>query len=127
MLYRDEKLKRIVNRDLQNLWETAKVSKKRTCLLGGLATLAWVGCLTQLSPIQQAKSIVPHLAMIVAAQCIAKTTKDSLNKTEIIQKRTIALAKELRLAQNSDELHQIHQEISSLEKQFVIKSYRVKD
>ena len=127
MLYKDEKFKQIVCREFKILWLTSQASKKRICFLGGLATFAWVSCLTQLPPIQRAKSIIPHLVMLGAAHAISKSVSDNLKKTISIQKRTVALAKKLRFAQNSDDLHDIHCELLQMERQFIIKSYPDKD
>ena len=126
MLYRDEKYKQIVRKQLQVVWQTARASKERTCWLGGLATLAWIACVMHLPPLQQAKSVLPHMVMIGVAYGISKTVQDNAQKATQIQKRTVVLAKELRMAHNSDDLSKIHRELMQLEDQFIIKSYRQK-
>jgi len=127
MLYRDEKFKHIVHRELKILWHTTQASKKRTYWLGGLAAIAWIAGVAQLPPPQHTKSIVPHLIMIGIAHGITKSVKDNLEKTTRIQKRTVDLARHLRSARNCDDLSKIYHEINHLENQFVFKSYHTKD
>lgn len=127
MLYKDEKFKQIIRRESRVLWQTAQASKKRTYLLGGLATLAWVSFLIQLPPIQRARSVVPHLVMLGVAHAISKSVAGNLQKTTDIQKKTVALAKALRFAQNNDDLRSIYSELTQLGREFIIKSYREKD
>ena len=123
LLYRDEKLKRIIRRESRALWQIASASKERTCWLGGLATLAWIACVIHLPPVQRARSIVPHFVAICAAGSIAGVIKKNFQNATDVQKRIIALEKGLRFAQNSDELHNTHNELIQMENQFIIKSY----
>ena len=127
MLYRDEKLKQIVRRQMQFVWQTAAASRERTLWLGGLAVLAWTTCVVQLPPVQRSRSAIPHVVAICAAYSIAATMKENLKKASNTQKSVIDLAKSLRVAQTSDELHQIHQELGKLENQFVFKANRQKE
>ena len=51
LLYQDEKLKQIIRRQIQVVWQTAAASRERTFWLGGLAVLAWITCVTHLPPV----------------------------------------------------------------------------
>ena len=123
LLYRDEKLKRIIRRESRALWQIASASKERTCWLGGLATLAWIACVIHLPPVQRARSIVPHFVAICAAGSIAGVIKKNFQNATDVQKRTITLANKLKSTQDSDELRNIHRELIQMENQFIIKSY----
>ena len=127
MLYRDEKLKRIIHGQMKALWKTAAAVRERTCWLGGLAVLGWMVCITHLPPVQRAKSIVPHFVAICAAYSIGKTVEGSLRKASTPQQMIIGMVKSLKKATTADELYQIHRELGKLENQYIFRSNRQKD
>ena len=123
MLYRDEKLKQIIQKQMRIVWKTAAASRERSWWWGSLATLAWIACVVHLPPVQRAKSPIPHVIALCAAQSIAATIKESMKKAADTQKSIIEIKKDLKKAQNGDELHKIHRRLGKLEDQFIIKSY----
>jgi len=126
MLYRDEKLKRIVHNQIRLVWQTAAASKQRTLWLGGLATLAWMTWVVQLPPPQNAKSLIPHVVAFTLACSINETIKQNWSKAHNVQKRTLALSKQLRSTDQADDLREIHREATQLERQFLFPA-RQKD
>ena len=127
MLYRDEKLKQIINQQIKNVWQTAAASRERTCWLGGLATLAWIACIIHLPPILKTRNYAPHIIAVCAAYSIAGTVKENLKKASNTQRSVIEATKRLKTAQTSEELHQIRRERDHLENLFIIKSGREKE
>ncbi|MBR6412923.1 MAG: hypothetical protein IKS41_07190 [Alphaproteobacteria bacterium] len=127
MLYRDEKFKQMIHRQIRIVWQTAAASRERTCWFGGLAVLAWMACVANLKPPQETRNIIPHMVAICAAYSIGETIKGSLKKASDTQKSVIQIRKNLETAQTTDELRQIYRDLGKLEDRFIIKASRQKD
>ena len=122
--WRYEKLYQYTHKQLRNIWMTAEISRKRCYVWGSLATLAWICGVSQMEPPQKTGQILPHLAMIVIASTISKTTTDNLKKANETQKQAKILLKGLRCARDQESIDKIHTAVQNLQRRYpVIHDY----
>ena len=120
----NEKIYRYTHRQLRNIWMTAKLSRKRCFVWGGIATLAWFCGLSQIESPQKSGRIWPHLFMFVAASIISKTTTDNLKKAAETQKQVKKLLKDLRHSQNTLNIEKVYHATHNLARVYpVIHNY----
>ncbi|MBQ7413132.1 MAG: hypothetical protein IJV07_02525 [Alphaproteobacteria bacterium] len=109
---------RIVQEKLDRLYRKATISQYRRITWGGLMTLAWICMMTRLPPIQQSRSILPHLVMYGLAYSLAKTVGEGLKKTQNTKQSIQVLSKQLKQIHSDQEYKKIYQTVIALQRQY---------
>ena len=87
----------------------ARVSQQRWMTWGGLVALGWVACVLHLPPIQQARSVMPHIGMLVLGMSIAQTVKQNYSKAAEAEQKAKELATRLYRSQTREEVETVEQ------------------
>ena len=116
----NEKLYHYTHKQLCNIWMTAKISRKRCYLWGGLATFAWLCGISQLEAPQKSGRIWPHFGMFIAAGAIAKTTSDHLKKAHETQTQVKNLLRDLRRSKNPLNIEEIYHATQNLTRAYPV-------
>ena len=98
--------------ELERTARNARTSRHRWMTWGSLVALAWIGCVVRLPPIQQARSVIPHVAMLILGSSIAATIGKNAGNATAAERQAKELGRRLRLCRNGDDLAKLHQESS---------------
>lgn len=118
LLYKNQKQYHFLDRRLDAMKKVAIRSRHRTLSWGTIAALAWIGGVATLTPIQRARSIWPHLTMMVAAVSIAATVRNFHQTACQAEKETKDLIKELKACRRHDDILRVMVKDDELEKKY---------
>ena len=98
--------------------QKARISQQRWITGGSLATLAWICAMTRLPPLQQSRSILPHLIMCGLAYLLSNSLSNGLQKANRIEKTSQTLSKCLKRIKSDREYQAIYRESINLQRQY---------
>ena len=96
----------------------ARTSRHRWLTWGSLVALAWMGCVIKMGPIQNARSVMPHLGMLILGSSIATTISKNAGKALDAEREAADLSKRLHLCKSGKDLVKLHQEERFFEKKY---------